>query len=143
MACNLGKMGIIKQGPTISIGPSTSLHTLIFGCRSNGNYIDKLNRWEGFSSFIVICTIEFPNLYYIAEKNGDNSAFQTKFKDKLISVKKVIVHPGEVNTIKLCPQHLHYAATHSDSQTVFVWDFKKAESSDSNKDVEAEKPLLL
>ena len=94
------------------------------------------------ASYLVAATIDIPNPGYTLEHNISNSAFHKKY-DRKIQVQKIILHPGEVNTIKPWAKNPLLVATHSDSSYVFVWDMQTAESATERKDAAAHTPLLM
>ena len=64
--------------------------------------------------------------------------FKESHKSSRVSVKRALVHPGEVNRVRSVPAYPHLAATHSDSPEVYVWDTARQ----PNREKEAGKPLI-
>jgi len=51
---------------------------------------------------------------------------QQNFKKcPFLSVKQILVHPGEINVVKKSYQDPKWIATHTDSSTVYVWNLDK------------------
>eukprot|EP01048_Picozoa_sp_COSAG05_P003528 COSAG05_NODE_164_length_15364_cov_46.329731_11_plen_220_part_00 len=50
-----------------------------------------------------------------------------------MKTEKRIIHPGEVNTLRLCHQRPSVVCTHSDTSTVYVWDTDSAVHTSQNK----------
>ena len=92
-------------------------------------------------SFLAMGEVLFPNpgYYFTAESI---SAFKTAPK-RHINVTKVLLHPGEVNTIKTWNKNPNIIGTHSDSSYVFIWDMQRQPNSEENKDIPASLPDLM
>ena len=56
---------------------------------------------------------------------------------------KRIVHPGEVNKIRMCPQHTDVVATHSDSPLTYVWNMTSQPHRGAMQDQVASVPDLM
>ena len=75
-----------------------------------------------------------------------NSIFlQQNFKKcPLLSVKQVIIHPGDINVIKRSNIDPKWIATHSDSPFVYVWNLDKhMHVPHSKENIPAESPELM
>lgn len=57
---------------------------------------------------------------------------------------KVIVHPGEINTLKVWSKNKRLLATHSDCKSVYIWDMATQKSvKDSKSKLAANAPELI
>ena len=48
--------------------------------------------------------------------------FQDGSGPRRFDVQKVIIHPGEINSLRVWPKNRRILATHSDSKKVYLWD---------------------
>ena len=58
-------------------------------------------------------------------------------------MKKIIVHPGEINSLKVFQKNKSVIATHSDSKKVFIWDMDVQKSVKEKMKMPANVPDLI
>ncbi|EIE23954.1 WD40 repeat-like protein [Coccomyxa subellipsoidea C-169] len=56
---------------------------------------------------------------------AESLKYDEKAKSPNIKPYSTIIHPGEVNKIRECPQHPHIVVTHTDAKELYVWDIEK------------------
>jgi hypothetical protein len=78
------------------------------------------NRWIGSPNMLLKAEIYYPNHYRTQDVNKMNG-FDEDQRNPCLVIKKKIVHPGEINRIKVVPQYPDLIATHTDSPLVFIW----------------------
>ena len=102
----------------------TMPHTLYFSSRSAGGPA------AGQEAANQLLVAQVPLLYRPQRSRSWNlSRFNEERSSADILVTKRIIHPGEVNRIRVSSSEPHLVATHSDSPLVYVWDaLKQAES---------------
>ena len=94
----------------------TMPHTLYFSSRSAGGP-------GGAQAANQLLVAQVPLLYRPQRSRSWNlSRFNEERSSSDILVTKRIMHPGEVNRIRVSSREPHLVATHCDSPLVFVWD---------------------
>jgi WD40 repeat protein len=93
------------------------------------------------ASYLVSVVVDTPDPGYILP-NAMHTAFHKK-SDRNIHIEKILLHPGEVNTIKPWPKDPRILSTHSDNSSVFIWNMQLSESLVEKKDTQANLPLLM
>jgi len=116
--------------------------SLYVGCRTDGVYREKSNSWEGMASYLISTVVDIPNQGYSLYSNIAQTAFQRKYNRK-VQVEKIVLHPGEVNTIKVWCKNPYLVATHSDSCLTYIWDMKIYENPTERRDTQAHTPILM
>lgn len=93
-----------------------------FSCRTGGIYNEADGTWKSTPNYIVVATVEIPNLqhYFISELRSLFNYDEAK-KHPNLKVKHVIMHPGEVNVIRSSPSNRKILATKNDHNGVFIW----------------------
>jgi hypothetical protein len=69
--------------------------------------------------------------------------FSESHRSSHINIMKRIVHPGEVNKIRICPQYTDVVATHSDSPLTYVWNMTSQPHRGAMQDQVASVPDLM
>ena len=104
----------------------------------DGVYSSKTKQWEGLPTSIVEMSSE---LYH--PKCTHSSLIGKGIKESDVVISKSIVHPGEVNKMKTCPQHRHILATHSDGPHIYLWNMQTQEHTVINNNAAAAVPDLI
>ena len=124
--------------------PATShstLQALYFSSRTDARFNFDTKRWKGAPNFLLAATVDLPHPRNTNYRGVGR--FQEAYKSTHINIMKRIVHPGEVNKIRLCPQSSDVIATHSDSKFTYVWNMKTQPHRGTQGDLIASVPDLM
>ena len=102
------------------------LQQFYFSSRTDGYYNLNGCTWDGHPHMLYGAKVEL-NEPHTSNNRGTSKFTETK-KDKRIHISKRIVHPGEVNKMRVCRQYNNILATHSDSHLTYIWDMDKQEN---------------
>jgi histone-binding protein RBBP4 len=99
-------------------------HMMYYATRTDASFDAGENRWNrGQPGQLLWCSVD------VTEANCSNRKYIARFMDthksSKVQVAKSIVHPGEVNRLRVSPLLSNVVATHSDSPHVFVWDMNR------------------
>jgi histone-binding protein RBBP4 len=99
-------------------------HTMYYATRTDASFDVGENRWNrGQPGHLLWCSVD------VGEANCSNRKYIARFMDthksSKVQVIKSLVHPGEVNRLRVSPLLSNVVATHSDSPHVFVWDMSR------------------
>ena len=88
--------------------------------------------------------LDIPNYGVTFDQELNNIFLQQNFKKcPFLTVKQVLVHPGEINCIKKSNIDPKWIATHSDSPNVYIWNLDKHTYVPSSKEnIPADLPEL-
>lgn len=95
---------------------------LFFSSRTDGDYNAGSRIWNGHPHMLYSANVLLPEPH-MSNYRGVGKFSETK-KSGRINITKRIVHPGEVNKMRLCPQNDAILATHSDSPLTYVWNMR-------------------
>jgi hypothetical protein len=112
----------------------STLQALYFSSRTDAKFDFETKRWKGAPNFLCAATVDLPHVRHTNYRGIGKSSH--------INIMKRIVHPGEVNKIKLCPNSSDIIATHSDSPLTYIWNMKTQPSRGSQGDLIASVPDL-
>ena len=99
--------------------PTSYVTQTFFLSRSTDSKLEK-DRWVGSPNMLLRSEIYYPNQYR-AQDASKMRSFDEDQRNPCLVIKKKIVHPGEINRIKVCPLYPDLIATHTDSPLVYVW----------------------
>ena len=92
--------------------------TLFYTTRTDGTFEEDDRTWTGQPAELIVARVAMP-------KRRTTKRTQMRYieqhKSTRVQVFKRIIHPGEVNRVRVLPAFPHMCATHTDSPTVFVW----------------------
>ena len=117
-----------------------SLQRFYFSSRTDGYYDLNGCKWNGHPHMLYGAKVEL-NEPHTSNNRGTSKFSETK-KDSRIHISKRIVHPGEVNKMRVCPQRDQILATHSDSHLTYIWDMNAQESKMDSVNAEPNIPDL-
>lgn len=115
--------------------------SLYFSSRTDAVYNFDQHRWKGAPNFLLAATVELPR----PRKSNYRGIgrFQEAYRSTHVNVMKRVVHPGEVNKIRLCPHSSDIIATHSDSKYTYVWNMATQPHRGAQGDLVASVPDLV
>jgi histone-binding protein RBBP4 len=119
----------------------STLQALYFSSRTDATFNFETKRWKGAPNFLCAATVDLPHVRHTNYRGVGK--FQEAYKSSHINIMKRIVHPGEVNKIRLCPHSSDLLATHSDSPLTYIWNVKTQPSRGSQADLIASVPDLV
>lgn len=99
--------------------PTSYVTQNFFLSRSTDSKLEK-DRWVGSPNMLLRAEIYYPNQYR-AQDCSKMRNFDEDQRNPCLVIKKKIVHPGEINRIKVCPLYPDLIATHTDSPLVYIW----------------------
>ena len=93
-----------------------------------------------YPNFLLAASVDLPKPR-MANYRGIGR-FQEGHRSQRVNISKRIVHPGEVNKIRLCPHASDLIATHSDSPLTYLWNMRTQPTRGSQNDAMASVPDL-
>jgi histone-binding protein RBBP4 len=112
-----------------------------FSSRTSGEYNASKRTWDGHPHMLYAATVMLPEPH-TSNPRGIGKYSETKKSGK-INITKKIVHPGEVNKMRLCPQDNSILATHSDSPLTYIWNMRQQTSGADKHNAKASVPDLV
>jgi WD40 repeat protein len=91
-------------------------------------------QWSGTPTLLQQSSVKVRNQYKTRRSNLGLAVVLDDYKS--------LVHPGECNRIRSCPQRRSILATHSDTDDVFIWNMTTATKEKFGNDVTAHMPSL-
>ena len=102
-----------KWGPIVDRTEDYIKQKVYFSCRTDGTYTENDNLWKRFAGFLVVAVIgnlilivkmriiDIPNNGVIFDQELNHIFLQQNFKKcPFLTVKQIIIHPGEINVVK-------------------------------------------
>ena len=99
--------------------PTSYITQNLYLSRSTDSKLER-DKWLGSPNMLLKAEVYYPN-WYKSQDINKMQGFDEDQRNPCIVIKKKIVHPGEINRIKIVPQYPDLIATHTDSPLVYIW----------------------
>jgi len=111
--------GAFDWGRIVEASLSNTTQALYYALPNpSATYDQKIGQWSTTPSTLIMGHIRFPN------PGWSDSRSLTRSTGPSIKVKKRISHPGEICSIRQCPQHADLVATQTHSPEVYIWNVR-------------------
>tara|TARA_B100000795_G_scaffold266471_1_gene249709 strand:+ start:344 stop:1078 length:735 start_codon:yes stop_codon:yes gene_type:complete len=130
-----------SSSPPDEADEHSTLQALYFSSRTDARFNFDTKRWKGAPNFLLSASVDLPKPRHTNFRGVGR--FQEAYKSTHINIMKRIVHPGEVNKIRLCPHSSDIIATHSDSELTYIWNMKTQPNRGTSGDLVASVPDLM